>query len=92
MVLKTTVNDSRTSSPCHDEFHGPRTDYVRQNTGGVIDKCVQMLDKNYGALGPDGPGVYFVCYARIGLGRPWRLLRLANEKGRGACCEPAPGV
>ncbi|GFU51694.1 hypothetical protein TNCV_83201 [Trichonephila clavipes] len=22
-----------------------------------MDKCVQMLDKNYGALGPDGPGV-----------------------------------
>ncbi|GFX35312.1 hypothetical protein TNCV_101191 [Trichonephila clavipes] len=23
-------------------------------TGGVMDKCVQMLDKNFGALGPDG--------------------------------------
>ncbi|GFT42317.1 uncharacterized protein TNCV_1786241 [Trichonephila clavipes] len=28
MVLKT--NDRRTSCPCHDEFRGPRSDYVRQ--------------------------------------------------------------
>ncbi|GFY18615.1 hypothetical protein TNCV_2398401 [Trichonephila clavipes] len=28
MVLK--VNDRRTSCPCHDEFLGPRSDYVRQ--------------------------------------------------------------
>ncbi|GFX35427.1 hypothetical protein TNCV_102341 [Trichonephila clavipes] len=25
-------------------------------TGGVMDKCVQMLDKELGRLGPDGPG------------------------------------
>ncbi|GFX93166.1 uncharacterized protein TNCV_4760451 [Trichonephila clavipes] len=33
MVLK--ANDRRTSCPCHDEFRGPRSDYVRQgqNTG-----------------------------------------------------------
>ncbi|GFV71998.1 transposable element Tc3 transposase [Trichonephila clavipes] len=29
MVLK--ANDRRTSCPCHDEFRGPRSDYVRQN-------------------------------------------------------------
>ncbi|GFU34637.1 uncharacterized protein TNCV_1993561 [Trichonephila clavipes] len=28
MVLK--ANDRRTSCPCHDEFCGPRSDYVRQ--------------------------------------------------------------
>ncbi|GFV52272.1 hypothetical protein TNCV_3197721 [Trichonephila clavipes] len=28
MVLK--ANDRRTSCPCHDEFYGPRSDYVRQ--------------------------------------------------------------
>ncbi|GFV47894.1 uncharacterized protein TNCV_3415111 [Trichonephila clavipes] len=28
IVLK--ANDRRTSCPCHDEFHGPRSDYVRQ--------------------------------------------------------------
>ncbi|GFU54010.1 hypothetical protein TNCV_246411 [Trichonephila clavipes] len=28
MVLK--ANDRRTSSPCHDEFRGPRSDCVRQ--------------------------------------------------------------
>ncbi|GFT02522.1 uncharacterized protein TNCV_1487401 [Trichonephila clavipes] len=30
MVLK--ANDRRTSCPCHDEFRGPRSDYVRQET------------------------------------------------------------
>ncbi|GFX53362.1 transposable element Tcb2 transposase [Trichonephila clavipes] len=29
MVLK--ANDRRTSCPCHDEFRGPRSDYVRQH-------------------------------------------------------------
>ncbi|GFU17819.1 uncharacterized protein TNCV_3335401 [Trichonephila clavipes] len=29
MVLK--ANDRRTSCPCHDEFRGPRSDYVRQS-------------------------------------------------------------
>ncbi|GFX90648.1 hypothetical protein TNCV_3194661 [Trichonephila clavipes] len=28
MVLK--ANDRRTPCPCHDEFRGPRSDYVRQ--------------------------------------------------------------
>ncbi|GFX64990.1 uncharacterized protein TNCV_451281 [Trichonephila clavipes] len=28
MVLK--ANDRRTSCPCHDEFRGPRSEYVRQ--------------------------------------------------------------
>ncbi|GFT78637.1 hypothetical protein TNCV_1389121 [Trichonephila clavipes] len=28
MVLK--ANDRRTSCPCHDEFRGPRSDYVRR--------------------------------------------------------------
>ncbi|GFX01171.1 hypothetical protein TNCV_4581371 [Trichonephila clavipes] len=28
MVIK--PNDRRTSCPCHDEFRGPRSDYVRQ--------------------------------------------------------------
>ncbi|GFW64976.1 hypothetical protein TNCV_392421 [Trichonephila clavipes] len=31
MVLK--ANDRRTSCPCHDEFRGPRSDYVRQTDG-----------------------------------------------------------
>ncbi|GFU47090.1 hypothetical protein TNCV_2616591 [Trichonephila clavipes] len=29
MVLK--ANDRRTSCPCHDEFRGPRSDYVRHS-------------------------------------------------------------
>ncbi|GFS80244.1 hypothetical protein TNCV_3447181 [Trichonephila clavipes] len=32
MVLK--ANDRRTSCPCHDEFRGPRSDYVRQDENG----------------------------------------------------------
>ncbi|GFU84070.1 uncharacterized protein TNCV_679691 [Trichonephila clavipes] len=32
MVLK--ANERRTSCPCHDEFRGPRSDYVRQFNGG----------------------------------------------------------
>ncbi|GFX62784.1 uncharacterized protein TNCV_3351101 [Trichonephila clavipes] len=28
LVLK--ANDRRTSCPCHDEFRGPRSDYVKQ--------------------------------------------------------------
>ncbi|GFS66067.1 hypothetical protein TNCV_2510661 [Trichonephila clavipes] len=30
MVHKTTVNDSCKTSPCHDEFRGPRYDIVSQ--------------------------------------------------------------
>ncbi|GFY16056.1 uncharacterized protein TNCV_341051 [Trichonephila clavipes] len=33
MVLK--ANDRRTSCPCHDEFRGPRSDYVRQEIAGT---------------------------------------------------------
>ncbi|GFT96277.1 hypothetical protein TNCV_3907121 [Trichonephila clavipes] len=32
MVIK--ANDRRTTSPCHDEFRGPRSDYVRQGEAG----------------------------------------------------------
>ncbi|GFW35703.1 RNase H domain-containing protein [Trichonephila clavipes] len=38
MVLK--ANDRRTSCPCHDEFRGPRSDYVRQDSlrqGGTLN-------------------------------------------------------
>ncbi|GFS63180.1 hypothetical protein TNCV_1496261 [Trichonephila clavipes] len=37
MVLK--ANDRRTSCPCHDEFHGPRSDYVRQKGFGYPLCC-----------------------------------------------------
>ncbi|GFV71342.1 uncharacterized protein TNCV_3133331 [Trichonephila clavipes] len=36
MVLK--ANDRRTSSPCHDEFRGPRSDCVRQDRRGNKQK------------------------------------------------------
>ncbi|GFV79911.1 uncharacterized protein TNCV_2258571 [Trichonephila clavipes] len=34
MVLK--ANDRHTSCPCHDEFCGPRSDYVRQATFDTV--------------------------------------------------------
>ncbi|GFS96845.1 hypothetical protein TNCV_4177571 [Trichonephila clavipes] len=47
MVLK--ANDRRTSCPCHDEFRGPRSDYVRQVRAnkkgpGRVDKIVREYD------------------------------------------------
>ncbi|GFY15309.1 hypothetical protein TNCV_1571201 [Trichonephila clavipes] len=35
MVLK--ANDRRTSCPCHDEFRGPRSDYVRQFNADIVE-------------------------------------------------------
>ncbi|GFV12606.1 uncharacterized protein TNCV_4425591 [Trichonephila clavipes] len=51
MVLK--ANDRRTSSPCHNEFRGPRSDYVRQESHcktaldlmNVVDPIVSMVNK-----------------------------------------------
>ncbi|GFV65142.1 CDP-diacylglycerol--glycerol-3-phosphate 3-phosphatidyltransferase [Trichonephila clavipes] len=37
MVLK--ANDRRTSCPCHDEFRGPRSDYVRQPIDSLGQGC-----------------------------------------------------
>ncbi|GFV68962.1 hypothetical protein TNCV_3988791 [Trichonephila clavipes] len=54
MVLK--ANDRRTSCPCHDEFRGPRSDYVRQ-TGNEYHG-VTSLDSDY--LTPTGGGEYGV--------------------------------
>ncbi|GFW77504.1 hypothetical protein TNCV_2498961 [Trichonephila clavipes] len=39
MVLK--AKDRRTSCPCHDEFRGPRSDYVRQ----VMDSWLMSLSR-----------------------------------------------
>ncbi|GFU03924.1 hypothetical protein TNCV_198221 [Trichonephila clavipes] len=41
MVLK--VNDRRTSCPCHDEFRGPRSDYVRQKFLPTLSHLVKLL-------------------------------------------------
>ncbi|GFS56023.1 transposable element Tcb2 transposase [Trichonephila clavipes] len=40
MVLK--ANDRRTSCPCHDEFRGPRSDYVRQDE---VEKLAFQLNE-----------------------------------------------
>ncbi|GFU91265.1 hypothetical protein TNCV_4925951 [Trichonephila clavipes] len=39
MVRK--ANDRRTSRPCHDELHGPQSDYVRQDR---LDFCTTYGD------------------------------------------------
>ncbi|GFX62400.1 transposable element Tcb1 transposase [Trichonephila clavipes] len=40
IVLK--ANDRRTSCPCHDEFRGPRSDYVRQDE---VEKLAYQLNE-----------------------------------------------
>ncbi|GFW51614.1 hypothetical protein TNCV_4212901 [Trichonephila clavipes] len=42
MVLQ--VNDRRTSCPCHDEFRGPRSDYVRQVCFDSGQRGMEKLD------------------------------------------------
>ncbi|GFW84734.1 uncharacterized protein TNCV_1814641 [Trichonephila clavipes] len=45
MVLK--ANDRRTSCPCHDEFRGPRSDYVRQLCDQkLLRKCLHGKTQN----------------------------------------------
>ncbi|GFV97885.1 uncharacterized protein TNCV_2022001 [Trichonephila clavipes] len=44
MVLK--ANDRRTSCPCHDEFRGPRSDYVRQVQNVKLGGHQTCLSKN----------------------------------------------
>ncbi|GFW66573.1 retrovirus-related Pol polyprotein from transposon 412 [Trichonephila clavipes] len=41
MVLK--ANDRRTSCPCHDEFRGPRSDYVRQMDENVLNELNEPI-------------------------------------------------
>ncbi|GFT88829.1 hypothetical protein TNCV_906471 [Trichonephila clavipes] len=43
MVLK--ANDRRTSCPCHDEFRGPRSDYIRQPTPSPFDLSTKECHK-----------------------------------------------
>ncbi|GFV07806.1 hypothetical protein TNCV_305541 [Trichonephila clavipes] len=43
MVLK--ANDRRTSCPCHEEFRGPRSDYVRQERRSMrLRDCSNRLE------------------------------------------------
>ncbi|GFW72208.1 hypothetical protein TNCV_702451 [Trichonephila clavipes] len=51
MVLKD--NDRRTSCPCHDEFRGPRSDYVRQ-----VARCRLI----HGPVPVHSPGVGDHCF------------------------------
>ncbi|GFS67106.1 uncharacterized protein TNCV_3416061 [Trichonephila clavipes] len=49
MVLK--ASDRRTSCPCHDEFRGPRSDYVRQNKASIN---LILVEVHWHAPGPKG--------------------------------------
>ncbi|GFW66435.1 hypothetical protein TNCV_3309541 [Trichonephila clavipes] len=55
MVLK--VNDRRTSCPCHDEFRGPRSDYVRQVAldNNNSNNSVEFRLESYARAFGDGP-------------------------------------
>ncbi|GFV17693.1 uncharacterized protein TNCV_4407271 [Trichonephila clavipes] len=57
MVLK--ANDRRTSCPCHDEFRGPRSDYVRQTDHLIGTSAVapQHPMATYTGMGTIGPGL-----------------------------------
>ncbi|GFX08995.1 hypothetical protein TNCV_4165741 [Trichonephila clavipes] len=44
MVLK--ANDRRTSCPCHDEFRGPRSDYVRQRQDCAKEQLRIIAERN----------------------------------------------
>ncbi|GFT30988.1 hypothetical protein TNCV_1683541 [Trichonephila clavipes] len=50
MVLK--ANDRPTSCPCHNEFRGPRSDYVRQGLGSYpgegMDVCKCTVPLRHG--------------------------------------------
>ncbi|GFX91964.1 uncharacterized protein TNCV_3577941 [Trichonephila clavipes] len=48
MVLK--ANDRRTSCPCHDEFRGPRSDYVRQVALATTTTTKLLLPINFTLL------------------------------------------
>ncbi|GFU87406.1 hypothetical protein TNCV_2716911 [Trichonephila clavipes] len=50
MVLKS--NDRRTSCPCHDEFRGPHSDYVRQVALATTQQ--QQLIESKGQLSESG--------------------------------------
>ncbi|GFU13674.1 hypothetical protein TNCV_939151 [Trichonephila clavipes] len=73
MVLK--ANDRRTSCPCHDEFRGPRSDYVRQGRVAVyrastpqVCGSIPGLDKTDHQIGTSvhAPQRPMVTYIRMG--------------------------
>ncbi|GFU48581.1 hypothetical protein TNCV_1439541 [Trichonephila clavipes] len=61
MVLK--ANDRRTSCPCHDEFRGPRSDYVRQH-------CFQSAFRRDSSSKPETDECHLVQNQDIGIGSP----------------------
>ncbi|GFX57637.1 hypothetical protein TNCV_2676231 [Trichonephila clavipes] len=68
MVLK--ANDRRTSCPCHDEFRGPRSDYVRQVALENNNNTVFPLFTTYGP----GPAL-----AVLPLSKKIDLIQLARD-------------
>ncbi|GFW24770.1 hypothetical protein TNCV_1960371 [Trichonephila clavipes] len=60
MVLK--ANDRRTSCPCHDEFRGPRSDYVRQVALATTKNSDRLLIKEIGSrVGRNQTTVMRIC-------------------------------
>ncbi|GFW52025.1 uncharacterized protein TNCV_2818941 [Trichonephila clavipes] len=88
MVLK--ANDRRTSCPCHDEFRGPRSDYVRQSI--ILSLSPSAWSKHPPSLPPSLPpfeGSASACLAKLGtyrrslpnLNREQLALRQSKNKG-----------
>ncbi|GFW64415.1 uncharacterized protein TNCV_274391 [Trichonephila clavipes] len=71
MVLK--VNDRRTSCPCHDEFRGPRSDYVGQVNEGYnihgkrVRSCVTLSPTALWVASFVRDGLWVALFVRDGL-------------------------
>ncbi|GFY08698.1 uncharacterized protein TNCV_5006111 [Trichonephila clavipes] len=75
MVLK--ANDRRTSCPCHDEFRGPRSDYVRQ---GRLFTTPGVLPQNWGENEPNST---VTCMVLKSTANDRRHLALCHDEFRG---------
>ncbi|GFY03247.1 uncharacterized protein TNCV_1172071 [Trichonephila clavipes] len=63
MVLK--ANDRRTSCPCHDEFRGPRSDYVRQYLSGFEGLIARSAPRLITSTIPGGFSVEYKDLRRV---------------------------
>ncbi|GFT62127.1 transposable element Tcb2 transposase [Trichonephila clavipes] len=68
MVLK--ANDRRTSCPCHDEFRGPRSDYVRQTTSGCFYSRSNHWEVEEGRSVTSGAAEFGIAHSIVS--RLWR--------------------
>ncbi|GFV60854.1 transposable element Tc3 transposase [Trichonephila clavipes] len=78
MVLK--ANDRRTSSPCHDEFRGPRSDCVRQEDFGKRNMPGKRARRHFSQFSEFERGLI------IGMKTAgWSTRRVAGQVDRSEC-------